>query len=143
MATVVAPATLTLSFTQPFHVRASAGGIYIRHADSLHEEPLHIKGAVWLGAQADGCPHALETHNVSSYLAFLHANGFNAVRLALSAHWLQRYALILVDMHHLQTRIAARCSKADSQLRLAVRSSPWARCAASTRGGATWRCSTI
>ena len=46
---------------------------------------LDIKGTNWAGFQKDGCPHELYRHSAQSYVDFLVQNGFNAVRLTLSA----------------------------------------------------------
>ena len=45
-----------------------------------------------MGMQADGCPHDLSSNTLQSYLDFLSANGFNAVRLPLSADWVNNGA---------------------------------------------------
>ena len=54
---------------------------------------LHIKGANWAGLQAGGCPHQLWSGNtVDQYIAFLVLHRFNAVRLPLSAWWVNENA---------------------------------------------------
>jgi aryl-phospho-beta-D-glucosidase BglC (GH1 family) len=75
------------NFSTPFEVKAALGKLWIRAEwqDSGSWEELRLNGVNWAGFQSSGCPHELWKHNVTEYIDFISAHGFNAVRLPLSA----------------------------------------------------------
>jgi len=79
VAVLVACAAAQQPSTTPFDVVSSAGRLVARPlADPSIESPLHIKGALWMGMQAAGCPRVRSAHTVASHIAFM-ATHFNAV----------------------------------------------------------------
>ena len=82
----VAAVTAQSTFVKPFKLSSSGGSLWIEPlSDASARTKLHIKGAVWTGFQANGCPQELQKHTVQAYVAFLKQHRFNAVRLPLSA----------------------------------------------------------
>ena len=75
-------------WSEPFRLLSTNSSLFIEPvANPSLRTRLHIKGANWAGFQADGCVHELWRHTVSSYISFLVEHDFNAVRLPLSAYW--------------------------------------------------------
>ncbi|KAL1528782.1 hypothetical protein AB1Y20_010109 [Prymnesium parvum] len=105
------------------HLSSRADGLLYANGG---EEPFHIKGANWFGAEAfNGPPRGLHKHPLRYYLDFLAAHGFNAIRLLFNhqsvlrndiveitgdeaAHEPSLFQLRYVDMLALLAREAAR-----------------------------------
>jgi len=76
------------AFSTPFAISSEAGGLWIGPVDNPSSRTrLHLKGANWAGFQADGCPFQVAGAHLSDHVDFLVQHSFNAVRLALSAAW--------------------------------------------------------
>lgn len=74
------------NFSTPFIVEARSGKLWIRTEwEGTPFEELRLNGVNWAGFQASGCVHELWKYNVTEYVNFIASNGFNAVRLPLSA----------------------------------------------------------
>ena len=76
-------------FSTPFDLASRDGQLVITpHSDRTLAKELQLKGVVWMGSQARGCPDGLGGgRSVEEHISFLQANSFNAVRLALSADY--------------------------------------------------------
>ena len=74
-------------FTLPFELFAHTGKLWIQNDGASTQDEFHIKGVNWAGFQVDGCPHALWRTSVTTYVNHIVDNGFNAVRIPLSAPW--------------------------------------------------------
>ena len=74
-------------FTLPFELFAHTGKLWIQNDGASTQDEFHIKGVNWAGFQVDGCPHALWRTSVGAYVNHIVDNGFNAVRIPLSAPW--------------------------------------------------------
>ena len=87
------PGNTVCGFYLNTHVGSSRGAHFKVCESGGQPARLHIKGANWAGLQAGGCPHQLWSGNtVDQYIAFLVLHRFNAVRLPLSAWWVNENA---------------------------------------------------
>lgn len=85
-------------FSLPFEAKARDGALWLEALPEAgvgtQTTQFHIKGTNWAGFQADGCPHELWTYTAQAYIDFLVQNGFNAVRLPLSAPLVNANAVV-------------------------------------------------
>ena len=87
VASQVADTSSPALFSIPFSVSSRAGGLWITPDDNLEQHTLlMLKGANWMGFQADGCPH-VQGSGVQATIDFLVNHRFNSVRLPLSTAW--------------------------------------------------------